>query len=518
MAQKSFDLSKFRKSITKSIPGLSIGFHDPEIWLSTGNYALNYLISSDFNKGVPLGKVTMFAGESGCLPESATVRIQTINSEGSEFSTVTVGTLKEIYQSKKYDTVKISTPDDYQKITEWFDKGTLRMTSVEVASGLKTRCAINHLLQRSDWEWVPAGDVKIGDTLITVNSTEDRVVEVYDSDTDEECYDFTVDHTNHRYWGDGFSSHNSGKSYICSANIVKDAQAKDIFVVLIDSENALDESWLHALGVDTSPDKMLKLNMAMIDDVAKTISEFMLEYKAMDEADRPKVLFVIDSLGMLLTPTDAKQFADGDLKGDMGRKAKALTALIRNCVNMFGNLNAGLVVTNHTYSSNDVFSPDDKIAGGNMAIFASSIVVAMNKRKLKEDAEGNKVSEVFGIRSACKVFKSRYSKPFENIEVKIPYDKGMSKYSGLFEFFEKKKLLSKSGNSYVYTTADGSELKYFRKAWDANTNGCLDILMKEFMEKEPDVIEPVDDDDDSAFEDIIDEDTELLEEEELDVE
>ena len=60
-------------------------------------------------------------------------------------------------------------------------------------------------------------------------------------------------------------------------------------------------------------------------------------------------MFVIDSLGMLLTPTDRDSFDKGDLKGDMGRKSKALTALIRNCVNMFAELNIGLVATNpHT--------------------------------------------------------------------------------------------------------------------------------------------------------------------------
>ena len=62
---KAFDVSKFRKSLTKSITGMSSGFHDPTDWISTGNYALNYLVSGDFNKGIPLGKVTVFAGESG---------------------------------------------------------------------------------------------------------------------------------------------------------------------------------------------------------------------------------------------------------------------------------------------------------------------------------------------------------------------------------------------------------------------------------------------------------------------
>ena len=337
---KPFDVSKFRKEITKSIEGLSIGFNDPTDWVSTGNYALNYLISGDFNKGVPLGKVTVFAGESG-----------------------------------------------------------------------------------------------------------------------------------------------SGKSYICSGNLVRHAQEQGIFVVLIDSENALDETWLHNLGVDTSEEKLLKLNMAMIDDVAKTISKFMADYKTLPLDDKPKVLFIIDSLGMLLTPTDVNQFDAGDMKGDMGRKPKALTALVRNCVNMFGSNNVGLVATNHTYASQDMFDPDDKISGGQGFVYASSIVVAMKKLKLKEDEDGNKISDVRGIRSACKIMKTRYAKPFESVQVKIPYDTGMSPYSGLVDLIEKAELLKKEGNSLVYTTDDGEIIKKFRKAWESNTDNCLDKVMVEYQAK-----------------------------------
>jgi recombination protein RecA len=337
---KAFDISKFRKSLTKSIDGLGVGFNDPTDWISTGNYALNYLISGDFFKGVPLGKVTVFAGESG-----------------------------------------------------------------------------------------------------------------------------------------------AGKSYICSGNIIRHAQEQGIYVILVDSENALDEAWLHALGVDTSENKLLKLNMAMIDDVAKTISEFMKEYKSMPHEERPKVLFVIDSLGMLLTPTDLNQFEAGDLKGDMGRKPKALTALVRNCVNMFGSYNVGLVCTNHTYASQDMFDPDDKISGGQGFVYASSIVVAMKKLKLKEDEDGNKISEVRGIRSACKIMKTRYAKPFESVQVKIPYETGMSPYSGLLDMIEKAELVKKEGNSLVYTTLDGEIIKKFRKAWEANTDGCLDKVMTEYSQK-----------------------------------
>ena len=333
---KAFDISKFRKTLTKSIDGLGIGFNDPTDWVGTGSYALNYLISSDFHKGIPLGKVTVFAGESG-----------------------------------------------------------------------------------------------------------------------------------------------AGKSYFCSGNIIKNAQEQGIFVVLVDTENALDEAWLHALGVDTSEEKLLKLNMAMIDDVARTISEFMKEYKSMPEDTRPKVLFVLDSLGMMLTPTDVNQFEAGEMKGDMGRKPKALTSLVRNSVNMFGTYNVGMVCTNHTYASQDMFDPDDKISGGQGFIYASSIVVAMRKLKLKTDADGNKTTTVNGIRAACKIMKTRYAKPFESVQVEIPYTTGMNPYSGLVDLFEARGLLKKEGNSLVYTTRDGEIIKQFRKAWEHNEKNGLDIMMEE---------------------------------------
>jgi RecA/RadA recombinase len=279
----------------------------------------------------------------------------------------------------------------------------------------------------------------------------------------------------------------AGKSYICSGNIIKNAQEQGIFVVLVDSENALDEDWLKALGVDTSESKLLKLSMAMIDDVAKTISTFMSDYKALAEGERPKVMFVIDSLGMLLTPTDVNQFDAGEMKGDLGRKPKALTALVRNCVNMFGSYNVGLVCTNHTYASQDMFDPDDKISGGQGFIYASSIVVAMKKLKLKEDEDGNKVTDVMGIRSACKVMKTRYAKPFEGVQVKIPYETGMNPYSGLVDLAEKKGFLKKDGNRLAYTTLDGEIIKFFRKGWESNENGCLDVVMAEFGKRKEEV-------------------------------
>lgn len=72
---KPLDLSRFRKAVNKSLK-ITDGYHDPKTWIDTGNYALNMMISGSFFKGVPLGKVTVFAGESGCLPGNAKVTIR----------------------------------------------------------------------------------------------------------------------------------------------------------------------------------------------------------------------------------------------------------------------------------------------------------------------------------------------------------------------------------------------------------------------------------------------------------
>jgi hypothetical protein len=105
----------------------------------------------------------------------------------------------------------------------------------------------------------------------------------------------------------------------------------------------------------------------------------------------------------------------------------------------------------------------------------------MKKMKLKEDEDGNKISEVMGIRAGCKVMKTRYAKPFEGVQVKIPYETGMNPYSGLVELFEKKGLLVKQGNRLKYINLAGEEILEYRKAW--MVGGKLDMIMSEYNEK-----------------------------------
>jgi RecA/RadA recombinase len=57
-------ISAFKKTVAK-YDTVGVGIKNTEEWLSTGNYALNRGLSGDFKRGIPLGKITLFAGPSG---------------------------------------------------------------------------------------------------------------------------------------------------------------------------------------------------------------------------------------------------------------------------------------------------------------------------------------------------------------------------------------------------------------------------------------------------------------------
>jgi hypothetical protein len=76
--------------------------------------------------------------------------------------------------------------------------------------------------------------------------------------------------------------------------------------------------------------------------------------------------------------------------------------------------------------------------------------------------------------------KTRYAKPFESVQVEIPYETGMSPFSGLVDLAESKGLLKKEGNSLVYVTPDGEIIKQFRKAWERNEKDGLNVIMANY--------------------------------------
>lgn len=247
----------------------------------------------------------------------------------------------------------------------------------------------------------------------------------------------------------------SGKSFI-AGNLCLHAQKEGYHVVYIDSEHAIDVDYLSKIGVDVSEDKLTYLSVATIEDVNSILADFFKGYikeNGKDNWDAPRVLIVLDSLAMLSSETEMSNYeGKGEIRGDQGQLAKRRKAMLRMAVGHLGRLPVGLLLTDHVYPQ-DIMMGDGAWAITNSTKFSASIIGIVTKLKLKEEGE------VTGVRMRFETYKSRFAKLGTKVELEVPYNRGMSPYSGFIEILESMGVIAKGTNpgeklSYVCTVAD----------------------------------------------------------------
>lgn len=251
----------------------------------------------------------------------------------------------------------------------------------------------------------------------------------------------------------------SGKSFI-SGNIARSAQQEGAFLLVIDSENAMDEVFLNNIGVDTTEEKMAYASVVTVHDVTEVTSSFIKGYEkdfGRDNDEAPHVVIIIDSLDMLLTEAEADNFEKGDQKGDQGQRAKQVKHLLRTLVNKIKRLNVSVVVTHQVYPA-DIMAGEGKWAVNNAIRYSASQIFLITKKKLK----GND-GEVDGVHMTLEVFKSRFTKLGSKATIEVPYAKGMNPYSGFLEMMEKEGIVKKAGAWYSYTDPETGEEEKFQR-------------------------------------------------------
>lgn len=329
-------------------------------------------------------------------------------------------------------TMLVSTPDGFQLVTSFFVKQPRQLVEIKTDFH-KMVCSEDHLVQLANDEgifWSYAKDVDQQE-IYTQNGCE--VANIKFLDRKEPVFDFEVAHHNHRYWGgDGISSHNSGKSFIAS-NLALQAQKDGYHVLYLDSEHAIDVDYLKKIGVDVSEDCLTYLSVATIEDVNSVLSEFFNGYvKAYgkDSTTAPKTLIILDSLAMLSSATEMENYDKGGIiKSDQGILAKRRKAMLRLATGHLGRLPIGMIVTDHVYPQ-DIMMGDGAWAITNSTKFSSSIIGIVTKLKLKEEGE------ITGVRMRFETYKSRFAKLGTKVELEVPYNKGMSSFSGLLPLLE----------------------------------------------------------------------------------
>lgn len=248
----------------------------------------------------------------------------------------------------------------------------------------------------------------------------------------------------------------SGKSFL-AANLVKAAQQHGAIILIVDSENALDDGFMGKIGCKTGiENNYFYAGVQTINDVTAVVSKFLRGYKedAGTGADAPEVLILIDSLDMLVTESELGHYEKGDQKGDQGQRNKQLKHMLRTFVQDIKNLNVAIVCTSQVYKNQDVTNGEGVWIVSDAVKYSASQIVLLTKLKLKD--KDSKANAATGIRMKAEGYKTRFTMPFQVVTVEVPYATGMDPYSGLVEAAIELGVVEKKGSRYAVTGDDAS--------------------------------------------------------------
>jgi len=245
----------------------------------------------------------------------------------------------------------------------------------------------------------------------------------------------------------------TGKSFFC-LNIAREAQKQGYDVVYCDTEGAIDKSSAANFGID--------LNRVRYQPI-QTVSQFQtfvsnlldLVKKAKASGENPKILLILDSLGMLSTDKELNDAMKGHNAADMGAKAKELRKLFRVITLDLTAAKIPLICTNHVYAGGG-YIPTKESSGGDGPVFAMSAVSFLSKAQLKDGA-GTKT----GIVVTSNLKKSRFTVP-EVIKFHISFANGMNPYVGLQDYVTWDACGIERGKFEEIKNADGKKEMVFK--------------------------------------------------------
>lgn len=247
---------------------------------------------------------------------------------------------------------------------------------------------------------------------------------------------------------------------VFATHILKDAQSKGYYSMLVDSENAYNSDFARKLGLD--PEKLiyaapdtLEECFQVIEDTIKTIRE--------SDPDTP-IVVAYDSIAV--SPAKA-EFEDSSYEGNNMEgaiRAKTAGKCLRKINPLIRKYKVGLVVINQTRSKVGVMYGDPTTtAGGGKALefyLGVNLKTISNKTSdLIKDASKN----VIGIQGKVRNTKNKVALPFRECEFELRYDTGLNPYYGILPALKEDGVITQGGAWY---TVVENEFKFQSKDFE----------------------------------------------------
>lgn len=268
----------------------------------------------------------------------------------------------------------------------------------------------------------------------------------------------------------------AGKSFL-TGNIIKAAQDMGCGVLVIDSENALDEPFLEGIGANPQDPNFVYRGVSTIQQGTAMVSSFLKSYRKSGETH--PFLIVVDSLDAMITESAMAAYDDGIVKGDQGQQAKQLKTMLSPFMHEIKDLNVAILCTKQVYKTQDPIEAKNPVTEWKLteAIkYPFSQIILVTRLMLKDDA----TKKYEGIRLKVFGLKTRFTKPFQQAMIEVPYDKGMDPYAGLLEVAESLGVITRAGAWYNFNG---------QKFQSKNFHTIQEQVLEELIRRESEVID-----------------------------
>ncbi|MEM4271182.1 MAG: hypothetical protein QXO70_03765, partial [Candidatus Pacearchaeota archaeon] len=208
-------------------------------------------------------------------------------------------------------------------------------------------------------------------------------------------------------------------------------------IIYLDTEAAMNIEFLKFLGVD--PNKVLYMPIDTVEQISVAAQE-ILDTIVMNRTNK-KVLMVIDSIALASTEKEV----DPDGGQDMGYKARLLRSFFRVYARKIEKHNIALLVTNHYTQKIGVTYGNNKVTTGGTALpYAASVRLDLKVSDIEIDKKIESIG-ASAVTIRAKTEKNRIFSPKRSIRFVLDFDKGVDRFSGLFQILLDFGLAEKNG-------------------------------------------------------------------------
>lgn len=251
----------------------------------------------------------------------------------------------------------------------------------------------------------------------------------------------------------------SGKSLIV-AHTLANTQKKGGLAVYIDTENALSEEFLTAVGVDVA--NMLYVPLETIEDSFEAV-ENIIETVRKSSKNR-LVTIALDSVSAATTKIE--QDADYDKDGWATAKAILMSKAMRKITNIIAKQRVLLICTSQLREKMGVMFGDKFTTSGGKALgfHASCRIRLKGVGKLKSGS--GKTEQVIGVQTEAQIIKNRMGPPFKKATFDIYFSSGIDDLNSWLVMMKDYGVVSTSGAYYTLVNEETGEIhRFMAKEW-----------------------------------------------------